>query len=320
MFLSIIVPHYNLPRELLDRCLASIATQGLSSDEYEVIVIDDGSQERPTWIKEEYEQVILINAEHGGLGNARNTGMDKARGEYILFIDSDDFLQPNSLKRCIETLKAEKAQILRFKFRRTDGKRVKTKAKTHYTISGATYMTNNNLPGCAWSYIFSRHLANKHNLRFQCGVYHEDEEFTTKLHYHATSLIDSNILAYNYYIRPDSIVQSEQHEIKEKRLNDLLSILENVKKFRDSVYTNANPLQKSGVDRKLTMLTVDTILNMLYMRKTSAEIYDICNSRLRKTGLYPLPKKKFTLKYQIFRTLANSITGIKLLRTFINKH
>ncbi|MBO7302380.1 MAG: glycosyltransferase family 2 protein [Bacteroidaceae bacterium] len=320
MFLSIIIPHYNLSRDLLDRCLKSIALQGLSNEEHEVIVVDDGSIERPYWITEQYNGTILINAEHGGLGHARNIGMEKAKGEYILFIDSDDYLQPDSLKKCIEKLKDEKAQILRFKFKRSDGKRVRTKSKSRYTISGATYMSENNLPGCVWSYIFSRSLANKHNIRFQCGVYHEDEEFTTKLHFHATSLTDSEITAYNYYIRPGSIVQSEKHETKEKRLNDILSILENIKSFKDHVYKNANNIQRNGIDRKLTMLTVDAILNMLYMGKSAKEIYHTCNNRLREAGLYPLPPKRYTLKYRIFRIFANSRTGIKLLRIFINKN
>lgn len=320
MFLSIIVPHYNLPRKLLERCLDSIITQGLSNDEFEIIIIDDGSIEKPDWVKEKYNDIQLINAEHGGLGYARNVGMDRAIGEYILFIDSDDYLQPNSLKKCIDKLKSEKAQILRFKFRRTDGRRRNNSVKNPYTISGAAYMANNNLSGCAWSYIFSRELANRYNIRFQCGVYHEDEEFSTKLHFYSTSLIDCKNLVYNYYIRPGSITQSTSIEDKEKRIRDFLSILENVNTFKNNVYATANQVQKSGIDRKLTMLTVDAIINLIYAGKSFEEIWDICNNNFKKIGLYPLPKRNYSLKYKIFRQLANSKTGIKILRAFIHKN
>jgi hypothetical protein len=180
-------------------------------------------------------------------------------------------------------------------------------------------MAGNNLPACAWSYIFSRKLAEKHSIRFQCGVYHEDEEFTTRLHFHATSLIDSGITAYNYYIRPDSITQSSDSKIKEKRTDDILSIVESIKEFRDKVYPTANPIQKSGIDRKLATLAVDTILNLLYMGRTAAETIETCSTRLHKAGLYPLPEKNYSLKYRIFRTMANSKAGMRLLRILIRK-
>lgn len=320
MFLSIIIPHYNLSRELLERCLDSIMTQGLSNEEFEVIVVDDGSAERPYWVKEKYKDLQLVNAEHGGLGHARNVGMEKAAGKYILFVDSDDYLQPNSLKKCLDKLKAEKAQILRFKFRRTDGKRSNKIAKTPYTISGAAYMAMNNLSGCAWSYIFSRELADKYNIRFQCGVYHEDEEFSTKLHFYSTSLIDCMYIVYNYYIRSGSITQSTSIEDREKRIKDFLGILESVNTFKKNVYQAANPIQKRGIDRKLTMLTVDAIINLIHAGKSNEEIWEICDDNFRKAGLYPLPKRNYSLKYKIFRIMANCKIGIKILRTFIHKN
>ena len=320
MFLSIIIPHYNLPHELLERCLDSVMAQGLSNDEFEIIIVDDGSKEKPDWIKGKYKDIQLINAEHGGLGHARNIGMNRAIGEYILFIDSDDYLEPNSLKKCLDKLKAEKAQILRFKFRRTDCKKSNKSVKNPYTISGAAYMANNNLSGCAWSYIFSRELANRHNIRFQCGVYHEDEEFSTKLHFYSTSLIDCKNIVYNYYIRPGSIPQSTNVEDQEKRIRDFLSILESVNTFKNNVYATTNYIQRCGIDRKLTMLTVDAIINLIHAGKSNEEIWEICDDNFRKAGLYPLPKRNYSLKYKIFRIMANCKIGIKILRTFIHKN
>ena len=320
MFLSVIVPHYNLPCELLERCLESIMAQGLSDEESEVIVVDDGSAEPPVWITEKYKDIQLITAGHHGLGSARNTGMENAKGEYILFVDSDDYLQPDSLKKCIATIKAEKVQILRFRFRRTDGKKAGRWEHVQNTISGAAYMTRNNLPACAWSYIFSRKLADKYGIRFQTGIYHEDEEFTTKLHYHASSLADSKEIVYNYYIRPGSIVQNRNSETIDKRLNDYLAILDNIKEFKEKNSPQACALQKSGIDRKLATLTADTIYNMLHLGKTPEETYRICDSRLRDSGLYPLPKRNYSTRYKIFRLLANSMAGIRILHLFIHRN
>ena len=120
MYLSIVIPHYNLPQALLKRCLDSILAIELPAEEYEIIVVDDGSDTPPHWINETYptSNIKLIESEHNCQGAARNTGIDAAQGEYIQFIDADDTLQQNSaIPQCIEKLKQERPDILRFGYR-----------------------------------------------------------------------------------------------------------------------------------------------------------------------------------------------------------
>lgn len=322
MFLSIIVPHYDLPQELLKRCIESILTQDTANQEVEVIIVDDGSPTTPVWVNELHpdSNIKLIEAAHEGLGAARNKGLEAATGEYILFLDSDDYLQPGSLVHCIEIIDKEHPQILRFKQRRTNDKEKSVNYKPEYsqTISGAAFMAANNLPGSACAYMFSRKLANKFNIRFRCGTYHEDEEFTTRIHYHAQSLISCNILVYNYYTRPGSITQSKASEIVEKRVNDYLAILENIKTFNKEQQPTANPVQKRGIERKQAFLTVDTIINLFHMGKSATYIHKLCNSKLRSMELYPLPKAKYSIKYRGFRFLANHKAGLYLLKTILH--
>ena len=117
MLLSIIIPHYNLPRELLERCIASITQLEMATDDYEIIVVDDGSHTPPLWVETSYPEtnIRLITATHGGPGAARNRGIDEARGTYIEFVDADDtIITGNSYIQCLGKLR--KAP-LRFPYR-----------------------------------------------------------------------------------------------------------------------------------------------------------------------------------------------------------
>ena len=320
MLLTIIIPHYNLPQELLERCLECVKTQGLTTTELEVILIDDGSENPPLWVNERFPEVQLICAKHGGQGNARNIGLEKAQGEYILFLDSDDYLEPGSLKECLKVVKEARPDILRFRWRRTDGTfGGNTSTATVYPC-GAEYMAQNNLPGMVWPCLFRSDLAQQHNIRFQTNVFHEDEEFITRLHYHAGTLIDANILVYHYYMRSDSTTLDSTQEKCEKRFRDLQSMLRRIKSFRDEVYPTASPIQRQGIDRKLTFLTVDSILNTITLGRSWAELHELCHTTLSDLGLYPLPRRNYSYKYTLFRLFSNSDLGLRVLYSiFRNK-
>ena len=319
MLLTIIIPHYNLPRPLLERCLESVKRQHLTTSELEVLIIDDESENPPLWVKKKFPEFQLICAKHGGLGSARNVGMSKAAGEYLFFLDSDDFLEPESLKKCFDILKESRPDILRFRWRKTDGTEEGGSTALRAYPSGATYMARHNLSAMACIYLFRRDLIEKHPIKFQTGVYHEDEEFTTRLHYHAESLIDSSILVYHYYVRPDSITQDCDSHKKETRWRDIISVLQRIKSFRDAVYPVANSMQRQGIDRKLTFLTVDTILNTIYLGKSWIDLHKLCHTTLSELGLYPLPQRNYSLKYTLFRLLCNNQLGLRLLHTILRK-
>ena len=150
MLLSIIIPHYNLPEELLKRCIKSILLQGSTVFDCEIIVVDDGSDTPPKWVKEHYPaNITLIESEHQGLGAARNKGLDHATGEYIMFVDSDDHIALDSLEQCLSIINEEHPEILRFKFGKSAEDAMNKKPKIGKTISGASFMATNNLPGSA---------------------------------------------------------------------------------------------------------------------------------------------------------------------------
>lgn len=319
MFLSIIIPVYNLPKELLKNCIDSIEALKASIGNYEIIVVDDGSAEPPVWIEQEYQEspIQLLIKSHAGPGAARNHGIEAAKGRYLLFVDSDDTLvNNNAIQQCIGMLQHENPDILRFKYTSHTMVAPKKMVTFSNTTSGALFMLDNNLPGSAWTFFIKRELVINKNIRFSTNIYHEDEEFCTIAHYHAKTLINSNAVLYYYHRREGSITTNQEKTAKEKRLNDRLRILDKLVAFRHAHKENCNSIQARAMQRKLSTLAVDAIINYIQDGKTCAETQAMCTERLAPHGLYPITGN-YNIKYKIFSHLANTLTGIKILRLII---
>ena len=327
MLLSIIIPHYSLPKELLAQCIDSITGQGVANEDYEIIVVDDGSPLPPTWIHALHrDNIKLIESNHGGPGEARNKGIEAARGEYIQFVDADDYLLKNGqFAQCLAILRQERPQILRFNYIVKKSKSAITtdsrkQVKTSNTISGAIFMRDNNLSGSPCTYFFQRKLAIETGTKFTANIFHEDEEFNTLLHYHAQTLIASNATLYCYCIREGSTTANSSREFEARRIDNLFTIIERLAAFKEKNITNASTIQTEGIEHKLRMLTVDAILNMMFDGRRADETYTACMSRLSPIGLFPLPKASYSYKYRLFRALANRPLGMRILRIIVPDH
>ncbi|MBQ5852329.1 MAG: glycosyltransferase family 2 protein, partial [Lachnospiraceae bacterium] len=97
--ISIVVPVYNVEK-YLERCVDSLINQ--TYENIEILLIDDGSKDNSGQMCDEYankdSRITVYHKENGGLSDARNYGMDRAKGEYIIFIDSDDYVEPNMME------------------------------------------------------------------------------------------------------------------------------------------------------------------------------------------------------------------------------
>ena len=105
MFLSIIIPVYNA-QEYLDECLQSCLCQDIDKDDYQIICINDGSKDNSLDIlrnySERYPNIIVVNQKNSGVSAARNKGLSMAEGDYVWFVDSDDFIRQNCLRELKE--------------------------------------------------------------------------------------------------------------------------------------------------------------------------------------------------------------------------
>ena len=326
MLLSIIIPHYNLQRELLERCIESIKAQGFKENYVETIIVDDGSSSPPLWITERFPEsgIRLIIANHGGPGAARNRGIEEAKGEYIFFVDADDSLIANgALPLVLDIIKAERPQIFRLRQKVCSNRErptvpQTTTIKTGRSISGAMFMAENNMPGRPCSYIFLRELAIKRGVMFPINCFHEDEEFNTYLHFHALSLIDSDALVYCYNIREGSTTTNSDTGFIRRRIDDMLQAITRMAEFKERTSGSSNSIQKRAITRKLDTMAADVILNMMYHGMSVREIRERCRKYLEPLSLYPITKASYSFKYRIFRIFANNKAGMAIMRFMVH--
>ena len=115
--LSIIVPVYNVEK-YIERCLLSLLNQDIPKSEYEIIVVNDGTPDNSAdiaqSIADKNENIIVIHRENGGLSAARNTGMEHVHGEYVMFVDSDDYIEPNVLASIFKSANSGNVDMLAF--------------------------------------------------------------------------------------------------------------------------------------------------------------------------------------------------------------
>ena len=214
---SIIVPVYNVEPYLCE-CLESILAQD-SRSEYEAILVDDGSTDRSGAICDEYAakyaRFHAIHQENRGPSGARNTGLDVAAGEFILFLDSDDLWYPQMLS-CMDEFVEEAPDMVLYLFERFDeeGERsvIAPKILPHGE-SGKEYMEREFSAGemplvSAWPYMYRRAFLDHNNIRFKEGIFFEDLDFALYTYPAAKTVTAVGRPLYRYRVRAGSTMNS----------------------------------------------------------------------------------------------------------------
>ena len=175
---------------------------------------------------------------------------------------------------------------------------------------GVSHLLKNNIQGSACHYVFRFDLLG--SLRFPVGLFHEDEAFTPLLFLRAKSLLPTDITAYFYRRCPSSITTRRSRSHFETRLNHLLAV---IKRLRDETCHLKGNASKA-LDRRVSQLTMDYIYQAAMLLRSRKALFS--HVRLLKTnGLYPLPVRRYTLKYFFFSLLANTSAGLCLLRLLL---
>ena len=195
---SIIVPVYNVENYLRE-CLDSILNQTYKN--FEIILVDDGSKDGSSQICDEYEdkdsRIKVIHKENGGLSDARNHGIEAATGDYLVFVDSDDWIELNSLENISIALNDSPEIIITTfieYFENNHEKRINDKGLSDYlaerkmskddVVNWICWESKNTWP--AQKYVVSRDYINRFNLRFLKGRLHEDMDWTSRCFYYGS--------------------------------------------------------------------------------------------------------------------------------------
>ena len=312
--ISIIIPVYNV-ENYLRQCIESILEQ--EYEEKEIILVDDGSTDNSGSICDEYadkyENVLVIHKENGGLSDARNVGLAKAAGEYVLFVDSDDFVEENSLSPIVEIVNANPVDVVLLEAQKyyADGTNIpmcdgiskemvykKAKKDILNSISKCP-----KYPASACSKLIRRELISE-DIFFEKGLLSEDLDWSMKLFLKANTFDYCDTVYYNYR---QNRVGSITNTINPKKVDDMLYILEKWSRIAET----KNVVEKNFI---LSQMAYELpIIIYLYSRLKKEKTQFKC--RIKK--LLFLLNHRAELKYKCTKLLC-SMVGIYCTSLLIN--
>lgn len=245
--ISIIIPVYNV-EEFLGKCLDSVQNQQFK--EFEVIIINDGSTDNSEKTIQKFlknfDKCVYINQKNQGPSAARNAGIEKSSGKYLVFLDSDDFIEPNFLSVLYKEITTSDADIVCCNF---NFFYPKTNTKVFVPI-GSIPGDYNNLQALkklildigtrfyAWNKIYKRSLFDENKIKFP-NMYFEDIATIPKLFYFAKKIKIISAVLYNYTVRETSIVGNASA----KKTNDYIKSLGVLRSFleENNIYEQLKP-------------------------------------------------------------------------------
>ena len=216
--ISVIVPIYRV-EPYLDRCIRSLVDQTYYN--LEIILIDDGSPDKCPEICDEWEKkdhrIKVIHKENGGLSDARNAGMQIMTGDYVSYIDSDDWVSGNMYEKMLYKIKEQKADICECQFQKTSGdikndiQQQTDNVNVLNKKEALKAVIEEKINPVVWNKIYKREIVE--GLFFEKGRCNEDEFFTYKAIDKADKIIQIQDVCYYYFFREDSII-NETYNIK----------------------------------------------------------------------------------------------------------
>ena len=291
--LSIIVPVYNTA-PYLERCVSSLVSQ--NKDSVEVILVDDGSNDGSEHLCDLYEKrypfIKTLHKENGGLASARNAGLAASNGEYVNFLDSDDWLDDGSVNEILDVIEKCEPAIIGFGCKRTTGEAVYQKicqpwapgmdrdmSEVRADIINDQHLFNFGIIRSSCMHVFKKKIIDDYSLRFisERRVLNEDFLFIAGFIMHAESYYNLKKCFYNYYTREGSLTQkhlANMYGRKKELLSRYMQLIEDIPDplgkysyranllFLDSCYEClANECSATTPDKKLISEILSDINN-----------------------------------------------------------
>ncbi len=323
--LSIIIPFYNAD-DGIGRMLDSLLNQDLRSDEYEIIVIDDGSPLEPNNLlkfSQEHPNIIYHRQENSGPGGARNTGLELAKGQYVMFCDSDDYVAKMVIGKLWSISNENSLDMLFFNVPRVYDTKAKPTQKFDFEHiitfqTGKEYFgqpIKNKITTGVWQFIIKRELIVSHKLQFPSNmIMNEDSCFFIDAILSAgkTGKIDADV--YYYVQNPQSLIHSASKiKYPERFANNMLFF---VKKL-SSILKDHSLDSPKGFYENIKWLRNQKAYILLFRscRTLSVEKFESCISELNQYNAYPYPfgRKK------IFQWVLLKPSVIRLINKFYNR-
>ncbi len=275
MLLSFVVPSYNV-EQFVEECLSSCIAQNISKDDYEIIVINDGSKDNTLSVVNQFiathqtTNIEVYSQENSGLSATRNRGVSLAKGDYVWFVDSDDWVKENVLtdiSALIERYHQPEVIVLDTILRKNGEDQVIKRPLPQEEGDGKYIYDNSYIfpySGAPF-YVYKRSFLLENKLTFREGIYFEDCLFTPVVMSLAKRCVYYPTPAYIYRLRDNSITNSS---ITERKLNDMKSVADDLS---ERVGSLQSPSQSQDVLRDAACRNFE-VLFRYYILKTTSDL------------------------------------------------
>lgn len=306
---SIIVPVYNTSK-YLKKCLDSILNQKYKN--IELIIINDGSTDNSLQIINEYkhkdDRLVLIDKKNSGQADCRNIGIDVSTGDYLMFVDSDDYIEDDAVTLLVEKISETKDDILCFDYYSVidDLKKREFSIQPYSDNIKINYYLSN---PCPWNKIFKTSILKQQNFKFLVGYIYEDLATIPLTTFYTDKIGYIKVPLYNYIIRGGSSMRQKKYNEKLENIYIALEYLENNTKK----YTNS-------FDKELEFMYLEHLIHGATLRFLKFNNTDELIKKNRNILLEKFPswyknkyfkKQKIKFKIMCYLVIHNKI---KLLR------
>lgn len=294
ILLTYIIPVYNTGQYVL-RCLQSIVDQHLPSGDYEVLVVDDGSTDDSRAVIETFAgchpQVKLLTQDNSGVSAARNMALDHARGQYVMFVDSDDYLCDDVVSGLLQRAIDLGLDVLSFNYCCRDvqgGELPHTRDDNYATTdvtTGLDFLGSHSMTPYVWRFMIRRDYLSSGQWRFDPTlIVCEDGALISRFLLNATRVAHDDMVAYCYVKREDSAMHNTDLEHLRRRIFSQVDAAASI---------HAGARQFEAATGKSAPASVDGVRNVyLYFSMTKAltcGLVDEVVRRIREAGLFPFP-------------------------------
>lgn len=303
--LSVVVPIYNA-YQYLDRCINSILDQGLDENDYEILLINDGSTDSSLAICNHYSTIKpslikIINKSNEGVSATRNYGIDYAKGKYIYFIDADDYLIPNGLNYLITNYLHEEIDVLSFwsltldkKTKRTFHENNNIKGEIYLECKGHNFLYDN-AQTFVFTSIYKRNFLKRNQLYFDQISIGEDILFNLKVYLKNPTIRVVSSRLYRYDLHEESIIHRRDPGFMKKSINAYTFLFTFIKEQID-IYEKIDLRLSHGL-RKILESQFPPFTSRVLSSNLSVEEIRLLKNKLVKDGILPL---KLGYKYNFF--------------------
>ena len=303
--ISIIVPIYNAEK-YIEKCVESLLNQ--TKKELELILINDGSTDQTDEILKKYKdkRIKYFKNKNQGIGKTRNFGIDKATGKYIMFVDSDDYLESTACEELYNKAEKDKSDIVVCDFYKiyANGEKEEIKLPSFKTTTlekKPNLLTDINL--APWNKLYKSTLIKENNITFVENLKYEDAPFVAE-----TLDKSEKISKLNQYLNYYVIHGNSETTVRDKRVFDILKIIDLIRKyFKDKDYakeslnkltvrmlTNYNIQQRNQKDKNIGMEFIDKSFE--YLKKEVPDYKDNKYYQNRNFIKKTIEKNKFLSK------------------------